>query len=183
MEQDKPTFGQHVLKHGIIIALVLIIVTLIIYVINWRLWANMFFPLIFLALMIAFYLIYLIVVGKQYRNSLDGVLPFKDAFLSTFVIILVAGIIGLIFNIILWKVIDPELASKIKDELINNMTAFMEKNNVPDDQLDEAIAKIEERDMDSIVAQLKNFLYTNVIGGGIISLIVAAVIKKNKEDL
>jgi predicted PurR-regulated permease PerM len=114
---------------------------------------------------------------------LDGVLPFKDAFLSTFVIILVAGVIGLIFNIILWKVIDPELASKIKDELINNMTAFMEKNNVPDDQLDEAIAKIEERDMDSIVAQLKNFLYSNVIGGGVISLIVAAVIKKNKEDL
>jgi len=65
---------------------------------------------------------------------------------------------------------------------IEKVTEMMEKFNVPEEALDEAIAKIDETDSFSLVSQIKNFFITLAMYS-VIGLIVAAIMKKKNPEL
>jgi hypothetical protein len=57
---------------------------------------------------------------------------------------------------------------------------FMESNGVPESQMDKAIEKLQE--IPTIWKTLRQTALSGIIAGGILSLIVSAIVKKNPSD-
>lgn len=181
MEQsvDRSGLLNQVVKFGVIISLVNIIITLLIYVVDVSLMAKWWFGIIILIVNI----ILILYAGFDWRKQNGGYLLFKDAFIFILLVLLLSGIISLLFNILLYTVIDPDLSQTITEASIEETTAMMERFGVPDDQIDETIESVREgvSDQFSISGLLRTFLYSlifYVIG----ALIIGAIVKKSRPD-
>ena len=116
------------------------------------------------------------------KKLMDGFISFKDAFSTFFMVIVVGFLISTIVAFLIFNVIDPEAKEVLKQMSIEKVTEMMEKFNVPEEALDEAIAKIDETDSFSLVSQIKNFFITLAMYS-VIGLIVAAIMKKKNPEL
>ena len=95
---------DHALKSGVIMGVLGILISLVVYIIDPLLMIKWWFSLFSLVLFIALVTYY----GMQYRELTGGYLSFKKAYIYSFLAFVVAGILGLVFNIFLFHVIDPE---------------------------------------------------------------------------
>ena len=108
---------------------------------------------------------------------------FKSAFLTTFFTFVVAGLLGTVFNLLLYNVIDTGLSETLTDASIEQAESMMERFGMPEDQMDEALekARADATDRFSIGGQLMGFVY-GLIFYAVISLIVGAIIKKKNPE-
>ena len=116
------------------------------------------------------------------KKIFNGFIGFKDAFSTFFVVIVIGFLISTLVGFLIFNVIDPEAKDVLKQLSIEKVTELMERFNVPEDALDEAIAKVEETDSFSLVSQIKNYFMTLAMYS-IIGLIVAAIMKKKNPEL
>jgi len=176
---DRPNLLNQVLKFGVLIAMVNIIVTLFIYIVDVTLMAKWWFALVVLLvnIILVFY------AGFNYRKQNGGYLLFKDAFIFTFLVLVCSGLIGLLFNMVMHTVIDPDLSRTITEASIEESTAMMERMGMADDQIDEAMENVRAgmADQFSVPAMLKGFLISLVIYA-VGALIVGAIIKKSRPE-
>lgn len=171
---------DYVIKHGIILGLISIVISLLAYIIDFTLFAKWWFGLSLLLV----YLILITIFGIKYRNEEhDGYLNFKGAFLYSFLVFVVVGVLGLIFNMILFNVVDPDLPQKITDATVENTIAMMERFGVPEEQLDETVQEIRKSTPENFspLGQAKTFLY-GLIFYAVLSLITGAIIKKKEPE-
>lgn len=164
-------------KYGLIFAAISIAYYLIAYVVDNSLFANWTMGiLLFVALIVV-----LILGVREAKKKMGGFISFRDAF-STFVVgWIVNAVIGALFSILLFQVIDPGLAETVKELTMDRTIEMMESFNMSDEQIQEAIAQTEEQmsDQFSTGKQLMGILW-NIVFGTIIGLIVAAAMKKDK---
>ncbi len=116
------------------------------------------------------------------KKLLNGFISFKEAFSTFFVVLVVGFLISTIVAYLIFNVIDPGAKEVLKEMSIEKVTEMMERFNVPEDALDEAIAKIEETDSFSLISQVKNYFITLAMYS-VIGLIVAAIMKKKNPEL
>ena len=168
-------------KSGLTLGLIGIIITLLIYFINAKLLANMWVGISILIVSLAL----VVMFGMSYRKQVGGYLSFKNAFLYSFILLLVAGLIGQSFNFILFNVIDPDLPQLVTDAALENTERMLEKFNVPDEEMDKALERTEDQmaNQYKIGGIMKAYLYSIIIYA-VISLITGAIIKKrNPEEI
>lgn len=178
-EQQTPL--QAAIKPGLTMGLVVLAVTYIAYFIDSSLLASAWFALV--ALVIFFGLI--IYFGNQYRNELGGYMSFGTAFNFSFISIIISGIVSLIGQILLFQVIDPSLPQVLADITFENTLKMMEGfGQNPDSLPPDALEEIRNSTSSSFTfgGQLKNFGFA-LIGYAIISLILAAILKKRDKSL
>ncbi|MEX2336047.1 MAG: DUF4199 domain-containing protein [Fulvivirga sp.] len=164
-------------KAGVIIAAINILLTVIMYVIDPTIMANWWVGLLILAL----FFILVVVYGIKYRKSLGGYLAFGKAYLHGLSALVVALLVGMIFNILLYTVIDPDLAGVITDASIEKTSEMMRNMGAPDDAIDEALGKMEQ-DMPArftLLGFVKQF-GIGIIVSAIVALITGLIVKKNK---
>jgi hypothetical protein len=131
-----------------------------------------------LSLVISFILV--LIFAKNYRNKeMGGYITFGQAFQFTILVIIVSTIISLIYNYIFHSFIAPEYNENLMAVMQEKMMAYMERVGAPESQVDKALEKFEE--VPTIWKTLRQTLLAGFIGGAIVSLIVAAIVKK-KED-
>jgi hypothetical protein len=174
-----PVFN-HAAKWGGILALISIILTMLIYAVDYTLMAGFSFIIIITVVSIGF----VIYAGINYRNSIGGYLPFGKAFLHGVMVFAVSGLIATIFNILLYFVIDPDLPQNLTEAIIANTEAFMAKMGAPQDQIDEALDKMRE-DMPAnftIGGLFWNYC-KSLIWIAILSLITGLVVRKNRPEV
>lgn len=128
--------------------------------------------------------IYLFCMWKA--TSLDkeangGFISFRDAFGSSFIVFAIAAFIALIFQHILITVIDPglidiqkEIALEAFDKVAN---AFGLDEGSP--EYEKALEDIDKNSEPSIASSALGYVFL-LIGGAIPSLVIAAVMKKDK---
>ena len=114
-------------------------------------------------------------VKKHRDDELGGYIPFGRAFLTAIVAITVAGILSAAFNYFYQTVIDPELLPT----MVEQMEEMYEKMGMSESQIETAMEQVRDGFEPSKMF-VQGLMYA-VIGGGIISLIVAAIMKKNPE--
>ena len=178
-EQQTPL--QAAIKPGLTMGLVALAVTYIAYFIDSSLLASGWFALV--ALVIFFALI--IYFGKEYRSELGGFMSFGTAFNFSFISIFISGIVSLVGQILLFQVIDPSLPQVLADITFENTLKMMESfGQNPDALPPSALEDIRNSTAASftIGGQLKNFGFA-LIGYAIISLILAAILKKRDKSL
>jgi hypothetical protein len=169
MEKKNPSVLVNALNWGVIIGLISIVYTVILYMLN-----KLFSQALGYAGIIII-IVGLAVAMKSYRDKvLDGILPFGKAFGFGMLIVVVAGLLGAIFTYLLYAVIDTGLGEK----LLEFTTEKMLKRGVPEAQLDmflERAAKFQKPIPMAIAG-----LITSVLGGVVLSLIMAAIFKKEE---
>ncbi|MFT7427444.1 MAG: hypothetical protein ACI9O5_003407 [Algoriphagus sp.] len=180
MEEQQSPF-QAAVKPGITMGLVSLAVTFIAYFIDSTLLVSGWFGLVTLVIFVGL----IIYFGREYRNELGGYMTFGTAFNFSFIAILISGIIGLIGQIVLFQVVDPELPGVLADLMYSNQLSFMEKLGQNPDNMDpEVLQQMKESSEGqyTLMGQLKGFGIVIIIYA-IIALILGAILKKKDKSL
>lgn len=163
-------------KAGLIMGLVTIVLTTLAYAIDYTIMANFSFGFGIMALLLVMIIYFYI----QWRKGRGGYVTFRDAYLFGLLTMVMSGVINLAYTSVLYGIIDPDLPSKLLDAVIESTVRMMESFGLPDGEIDKAIEQLEDQpDQFSVIAMLKNFP-VQVLMYGAISLILAAIFKKER---
>ena len=166
---------DHALKSGVIMGVVGILISLVVYIIDPVLMIKWWFSLSSLVLFIALITYY----GMQYRELTGGYLSFKKAYIYSFLAFVVAGILGLVFNIFLFHVIDPDLPEMISDAIVEQTVEMMEGFGANQEVIDQAIEDADTAASFTLIGQIKSFGMV-LIFYALMSLISGAIIKRKE---
>ncbi len=171
--------NKHGIKSGAIIGIISIVISLLLYIVDASLFAAWWVALLMLAVVIALVAYY----GIQHRNEEGGFLTFGKGWIYSMNAFIVAGLIGTLFRILLFNVVDPDLAEIVTDQAVENAASMMESFGTPEEAMDQALEDTRKSTMESftVMGNMKNFLWAILIYA-IVSLITGAIIKKNKPE-
>jgi hypothetical protein len=177
MEQTK-TINQLAAKNGLIIGIVTVVFSLALHFVDPLLqFTNSWVGFISFAIFIGL----LIYAGKAIRTEIGGYWKFSDAFKAFLVISLIVATISVVFNVLMVTVIDPDLPATAGAAMDENNRAMMAKFGMTEEQIDQAQAQSGPME-EHLKPTGKNLLIsfgTILAIYGVISLIMAAILKKN----
>ena len=140
MEAKNINYNEEWLKGGLILAGVSILLTMLTYVIDVCRMVEWWFGVVSLLISMGL----LIYLGINYRNDIGGILSYGDAFKFSFLVFFVSYVVGIIFQIALYTVIDPELPEIMKQLTVEKTVEMMEGFGLSDEALDAAIIGVED---------------------------------------
>ncbi len=170
---------KKMIQDGSILGVIGVIIGLITYIIDVELNANLFYGLG----LIAFTLVLVFVFAFRNRAAQGGYIEFNKAFLHSFGLLAVAGLIGTVFNLILFSVIDPDSVQVIADAAVENTEKWLPTDQMSDDDIDKTLADVETDTIGRFTAwgMVKQYLIGLIIYA-VLSLIVGAVVKKKEQQ-
>lgn len=179
MENEQPSLMNHAVKHAVILGIVSVVLTLIAYAADYTLLASMSFGLLSLAI----YLGYGIYAGITYRKEVGGFLPFGQSFQHGLIVFAASALISTLFGMLLYTVIDPELPEKLTKVAVENAEKMMVSFGMPEDKMEEALAKAESDSADryTISGLAMGYVWA-LIGCVIFALISGAIVKKKEPE-
>ncbi|QIA07738.1 DUF4199 domain-containing protein [Draconibacterium halophilum] len=181
MEQKSSTLLKSSLTYGIYAALISIFLSVVIWAGGLMESMGMFGSVIIAISSLVISFVVLLIFTKNYRNKeFGGYISFVEAFKFAMLVIIVSTVILLIYNFIFHSFIAPDYMENLMATMQQKTLAFMESNGVPDANIDQAMEQFEE--VPTIAKTLQQTAMSGLIGGIIISLIVAAIAKKKVED-
>lgn len=160
------------LSLGVVLGIVLAAIAAIIYSIDLSLFTNTWVGVFNFIIIIGFG-IYACIKNKK---SLNGIINFKQAYTSFIVPILVGVGIYVLFNILLFNVIDPDAKAIVTQHVIEITENMMTKFNVPQSEIDKAISDIESKDNFGFISQIQSYFF-QAIFYCLIGLLVALIFK------
>lgn len=174
--ENKPTIFQSALQYGTYLGLVSILITLFIYIVNPTLFGSMWFGMLTLLITV----VLVIFFTKKMRAQQGGFWSFKEAFTGVFIMFAASAILSTFFTFILYTAIAPELPNIIKESVINSTESMMESFGMPQEEIDKAMKDVYEKDFGFNATNTLSNLSFTLIFCAVISLIFAAIFKKEK---
>ncbi|WP_026714975.1 DUF4199 domain-containing protein [Flavobacterium daejeonense] len=162
---------------GIITGLTSVLITTFIYAVDLNLFTSPWIGFSNLAI----YLVIAIVLLIKTKKEFPGIFSFKDAFTTYFISALIGIAISVLFNIILFNLIDPAAKDTIKELTIKYMVSALEKFKAPAAAINKTIADLKENDQFSVTGLLKGSL-SNIVFCTIFGLILAAFFKSKSSS-
>lgn len=170
MEKPVKSIG---VTYGVILGIILILFTAVAYAFDLSLLTQWWFGLAsFLILLI----IGVIAVAKAKKKQ-TGYYPFKDAFTTFFLTILIGTFLVTAFSIVVFSIFDPEAAKDVTEITIEASRQMMEKFGATEASINEAMAKMEEENQFSITNQLTRFI-SGLAFYSVLGLIVALIFRE-----
>lgn len=169
MEKKNTSVIYNGLIWGLIIGFAGIIYNVILYMLD----QNLNQALGYVGILIT--LVLLILGIRSFRDIRGGVLPFGPAFSFGVVAIVVSGVIGTIYGYILWTVIDPDILTKMQELQMEKML----ERGLPEEAIDQAMNMTSRFMKPGLMAAMG--LASSLFFGAIISLIVAAIFKRDED--
>jgi len=120
------------------------------------------------------YIIMIVLAIRAHRDKdLGGYISLGRCVGVGVIVITVTALMGLLWNVMLYQLIDPDIAEKMAEKTAEMMEGF----DVPEDQIDEARENIKESS--GLGKQIKNTLWVPVFGA-VVSLIAGLIMKKSR---
>jgi hypothetical protein len=166
---------QNGIKYGVISGLLGVLFTLFIYVVDYKLFVNIWLGV---GLLVAFLVIGIMQL-LELRKNLGGFMTFKEGFTGYFVGALIGILSSTAFSVVLFNFIDIETRDLIHEELVNFQINNLKNWNVPAAQIKETIEEMKKTPQFSTMGLIYGIL-KSLIGTIIFGLILAAIFKKNK---
>lgn len=163
------------INFGIITGVISVLITTSIYAIDLALMTKWWLGLSILAL----YIVIGCVLLVRTKKDLGGYMSFKEGFTTYFISALIGIAISVIFNILLFNVIDPDAAIHLKELTLESTVQMMEKFGTPTSAIKETVEKMKDYNQFSTIEQLKGSIWS-IVGSAIFGLILAAIFKKDK---
>jgi len=167
----------HAAKHGAIVGGIGIILTVVAYATSLSFMGSFKF----IGCLFAVYIGYVIYAGISYRNSTGKYISYGKAFIHGFIVMAAASAVGLIFGIVLYDVIDPDLAANLSDAIILNTEDTMRNFGAPEDQIEKTLAQMRTDLPESftLMGRVKSF-FTGMIWFAVFVAITSLVVRKNE---
>ena len=168
---------QHILKNGFTLAVIYICIDILKYVGGAEYFVNTYVGVlsILIAVVVPIYFTF------QYRSANEGFIDFKTAFSSCTGILLAAGFVELVFQIILLNIIDTQFAVELLDVSINTAVSQFEAFGMSDEEIAKIVDAMESTSSYSPLNMLKGFGFM-VVGYTIFGLMVAAFTKRERPE-
>lgn len=160
------------ITYGIILGVVLALITATMYAIDLKLFVSGWIT----AVKVVIYLTISILVLSKTKKELGNIFPFKSAFTTSFITVLVGILIATLFDIILFNFVDPGAKETLSDIVIKSTVEFMQKLGTPASAINDAIAKMKETNNFDTLQIIKGTIFVIIIGA-VFSLIMAAFFK------
>jgi hypothetical protein len=117
----------------------------------------------------------------ELRKLVGGYWNFRLAFSSIFIMLLVAVLIGQVYQVVLYKVIDKELSQKMMDASLEKARSDMASRGLSSEQMDKQMDMVKGFIPDQGSLKTLAFgLLGAIVFSIILSLILAAIFKKEK---
>lgn len=168
---------NHNLKYGLYAGFINVAFYIALYLIDFKLILQPGIGLLPFAVTVAI----LIIAGRDLRAQQDGYLPFKQAFLSSFIIYVIASAIGTLYSILQYNVIAPEATLELQEAVVDQTVGMLESFGADDETIDQTVAEMENSNQFSVGKQLIGF-GVSLIWGLIVAAIIGAIVKKNKPE-
>lgn len=163
------------INFGIITGVISVLITSSIYIVDLSLMTKWWLGL---TILVVYIVIGCVLLAKT-KKDLGGFMSFKEGFTTYFISALIGIAISVIFNILLFNVIDPEAAVTLKEMTLKSTADMMKNFGAPTSEIKKAIEKMEDYDQFSTLEQLKGSIWS-IVGASIFGLILAAIFKKDK---
>jgi len=176
LNDSRPSWMSIAIKYGVILGLISAIISLVTIISNSS--GNYLIGIISFIISI----IIVVMANKAYKSANGGYMSYGEGFKISLVSIVIGGIINGLVSFIYLQFIDPSALEAMKEAQIAATEKIMEALSVdiPEDQMDEAIAKIEA---DTTAFNFfKNAVISSIVGGLILALIIAAFTKKSRPE-
>lgn len=118
---------------------------------------------------------------RELRTAQAGYINFSIAFMTALLTLAFGLLINMIFGLLLFFVIDTDLADRMTKVNIENTIAMMEKFGVPEDQLDEMLEQAEKDSAMTVGNYVKGSFYM-LIFYGVVALIIGAIMKRKRPE-
>lgn len=168
---DQPSTARVALKWGSFLGVALMLITLVMYLTNQT--TNSWFSLLTIIAMIVF----LVLAMREYRSVSGGFMTYSEGLGIGALLSAVGGLISSTFIVFYNVVIDPTLQQRAFEQAREKLE---EQGSMSDEQIDQAL-EISQK------FQSPGFIFIagvfgTIIVGFLLSLIIAAVIRRNKTN-
>ncbi len=165
------------LTFGLILGFVLALITTYGYAIDLSLFTS------YWLLLLNFFIIIIVgILAVAYsKKALGGFITFKEAFTAYVITIAMGLLISVLVGFLIFNVIDPGVKVQLTDMTIEKTVETMERFDVPQENIDEAIENIREQDSFSIANQVKSYFIMVAIYS-LFGLLIALILKRNDPD-
>lgn len=130
---------------------------------------------------LAVLLLGIISVSKS-KGSLNGFISFKEAFTSYFITVALGMFISTLVGILIFTIVDPDMAKYIQETAMETTRNFMERFGVPEADIEKALADMANQDNFSLVSQLKSYIF-GLAFLSVIGLLIALIFKRKDPSL
>lgn len=177
METEKISIKKSSIQYGVIMGLILSLITVAMYAIN---------PDSFLSIWIGVGTLLLVIVisiiaTAKAKSILDGIMTFKEAFSAYFISIAVGLLISTVVGILIFAVLDPELGQRLNEQTVEMSREFMENWNMPEADMEKALAEMEGVDNFSVFNQLKSYIF-RLVGFAVLGLLIALIFRQKDPN-
>ncbi|TPD69694.1 DUF4199 domain-containing protein [Flavobacterium microcysteis] len=167
-----PIIKKNGISFGIALGIFSILVTTLIYVIDYTQFINIWLGLIILTI----YIIVGFVLVSKTKKDLNNEITFKEAFTVFFLAGVIGAVLSVLFNILLFNYIDPAAKDSLNDLTLKYTVGMMEKFGAPAAEVDKVRAEMGSVDNYSPASQFKGLLF-NIILSSIFAAILGLIFK------
>jgi hypothetical protein len=160
---------------GLLLALIHIVITSGI-----NLMVHSFF--LFNGMKVVAYLLYFVIMAifaTRIKKANGGYIEFRELFGAIFIMVIISGLLTYLYTYVYINVIDTDFMNKLKASTV----AFMEKNKVPDDRIEQTVQSFDKQIAEAktlnLGKNLMNFLQT-IVMDSLFGLLVCLAVKKSR---
>lgn len=132
---------------------------------SWVMWGSL-----------VIYLACMTLACRRERSATTGGYPFQSALKTAFTVFVIANVIYYVFYYVLFNVIDPGLADLQRELVLENMDRYA--GMLGEENAEELMRRYEEEDFRVTLSNTALGFAQSLIGGFILALIVAGVMKR-----
>ncbi|TBW28982.1 DUF4199 domain-containing protein [Gramella sp. KN1008] len=162
-------------SYGVYLGIALVLVSVLIYAFSLELMTEWYMMVINLVLI----LVLSIMAVRQAKKIHPGLFSFKSAFATYFLTIFLGLLIATVFSLLLFNVIDPDAAQTLKELTMEKQMAMLENFGVPEAQINEQMAKMEQENTFSLKNVLIGFA-SQLVLFSLIGLIIALIFREKE---
>ncbi len=166
-------------KYGVYGGVLMLILTFLFYFIDYTMLASMWIGIG----IIVIYLIFAVIAVRKQKSLNQGLIDFKNAFITSIGALAISNLIATIGMILLFNVVQPDLKDKISEQIVENTIGMMKSMNAPAEAIDEQLEEFKELPNNYTPGgQIKGY-FSMLIFFAIVSLIIAAIMKSKRHEL
>lgn len=177
MDNSQSIIKKSAINYGLVAGGILALVTALMYAVSTESFTKWWIGI----LTIVFVIIMGIISTAKSKSLLGGYMSFKEAFSSYFITVAVALFIGTLVGILLFTVVDPELADYLNERTIEITRDFMERFGAPESEIEKTLVELEGKNNYSALNQLKNYVF-GLVFQAVLGLLVALIFKKKDPN-
>lgn len=121
--------------------------------------------------------VWLVMAHTAFKRGNDGLMSLSQGLTIAVVMLLISGIVSGLFNYVYLHYIDPDFVERMKA----GMVEFMERNNVPDDQIEKSTARMSKMKV-GLGKALVSGVTSGLMFGVVLGLVVSAFTKRNRSE-